>query len=265
MPRLKWCGRLDPTLLKGWRTSYSKGRPSIVLCWKRLVNSSGRNLVFKANDPETDTKIAVKVIPVDEASEDEEARFKRAIGILLELRDPCLVKLVRAGRKKRYCWVAMEWLSAGSLEDRLQRYGINGCLDWKDAWRVASCISQSLYVLERAKIVHRNIKPTNILFNEAKNVFVLSDLVVAKANSSEAKHLVTRNVFLPSQLAYTAPERLLGSETNDLNLQSDIYSLGAVLTQMLTGEPPYGYGDLRDLLPRLKESVAVCKGRGRSA
>ena len=220
---------------------------------KKLVNSSGRNLVFMAEDTEIEITVAIKVLPTDETSEEDEARFKRAMGILQEVRDPCLVKLLRAGRKRNYCWVAMEWLNGGSLEDRIQKYGINGCLEWKDAWRVAHCIAQSLYVLEREGIVHRNLKPTNILFNDSKNVFVLSDLVVAKAEDTSNSKLVTRQVFLPSDLAYTAPERLLGNEANAATLQSDIYSLGAVLTKLLTGEPPYGHGDLRDMLPRLKE------------
>ena len=220
---------------------------------KRLVNHAGRNLVFMAEDTENETTVAIKVLPTDEASEEDEARFKRAMGILQEVRDPCLVKLLRAGRKSSYCWVAMEWLPGGSLEDRIQKYGINGCLEWKDAWRVAHCISQSLYVLEREGIVHRNIKPTNILVNDSKNMFVLSDLVVAKAEDSSNSKMVTRQVFLPSDLAYTAPERLLGSDVNAATLQSDIYSLGAVLTKLLTGEPPYGHGELRDILPRLKE------------
>ncbi len=220
---------------------------------KRVVNSSGRNLVFMAEDPENESTVAIKVLPSDETTEEDEARFKRAMGILQEVRDPCLVKLLRAGRKSSYCWVAMEWLPGGSLDDRVQKYGINGCLEWKDAWRAAHCISQSLYVLEREGIVHRNIKPTNILVNDARNIFVLSDLVVAKAEDSSSSKLVTRQVFLPSDLAYTAPERLLGNEVNAATLQSDIYSLGAVLTKLLTGEPPYGHGELRDLLPRLKE------------
>ncbi|MDX1928934.1 MAG: FHA domain-containing serine/threonine-protein kinase [Pirellulaceae bacterium] len=220
---------------------------------KRLVNDTGRNLVFMAEDTENEMMVAIKVLPTDEASEEDEARFKRAIGILQEVRDPCLIKLFRAGRKRTYCWVAMEWMPGGSLDDRIQKYGINGCLEWKDAWRVAHCISQSLYVLEREGIVHRNIKPTNILFNDSKNVFLLSDLVVAKAEDTSNSKLVTRQVFLPSDLAYTAPERLLGNEANAATLQSDIYSLGAVLTKLLTGEPPYGHGELRDMLPRLKE------------
>jgi serine/threonine protein kinase len=220
---------------------------------KRLVNSTGRNLVFMAEDTENEMMVAIKVLPTDEASEEDEARFKRAIGILQEVRDPCLIKLFRAGRKRTYCWVAMEWMPGGSLDDRIRKYGINGCLEWKDAWRVAHCISQSLYVLEREGIVHRNIKPTNILFNDSKNVFLLSDLVVAKAEDASNSKLVTRQLFLPSDLAYTAPERLLGNEASAATLQSDIYSLGAVLTKLLTGEPPYGHGELRDMLPRLKE------------
>jgi len=220
---------------------------------KNLINVTGRNLVFRAEDTENGTIVALKILPTDEGTEEDEARFKRAMSILQEVRDPCLVKLIRAGRKSNYCWVAMEWMPGGSLEDRLQKFGINGCLEWKDAWRVAHTIAQSLYVLERQGVVHRNIKPTSILVNDAKNTFVLSDLVVVKAHDTSTSKMVTRQVYLPSDLAFTAPERLLGSEVDACTLQSDIYSLGAVLTKMLSGEPPYGHGELHDLLPKLKE------------
>lgn len=229
---------------------------------QRAINTSGRNLIFKAIDTETETVVAIKVLPTDEGTDEDEARFKRAMGILQELRDPCLVRLFRAGRKSNYCWVAMEWYPDGSLEDRAEKLGINNCLDWKDGWRVANCIAQSLHILEREKVVHRNIKPTSILVNQSKGLYVLSDLVVAKAQNSVQQALVTRQVFLPHDLAYTAPERVLGSQESEYSLQSDIYSLGAVLTKLLTGEPPYGHGELREMLPRLSQKRNVVQRQG---
>ncbi len=221
---------------------------------KHLVNKSGRSLVYRAVDPESDEAVAIKVMPLDtDDGEEDKARFMRAMKMLQELRDPCLVRLLRAGWRKRYCWVAMEWFPAGSIRDRIERFGVNGCLDWKEAWRIASCISQSLHVLERADVVHRNIRTTNILHRGSDNCWVLSDLIVAKTERTTNSPMITQQVFLPDDLAYTAPERLLGSESNSHSLQADIYSLGAVLTEVLTGEPPYGRGKLRDMLPRLNQ------------
>ncbi len=220
---------------------------------KERVNDSGRNLVFRAKDSENETTVAIKVMPTGDGTDEDVARFKRAVAILRDLRDPSLVKLIRAGRKRNYCWVAMEWLPGGSLEDRIQKYGINGCLEWKDAWRVAHAMALSLHTLEREGIVHRNIRPTSILVDESQCSFVLSDLFVANTHDAGTNKLITQQVYLPSDLAFTAPERLLGNEIDAGSLQSDIYSLGAVLTQLLTGEPPYGHGELRDLLPKLKE------------
>lgn len=220
---------------------------------KGRVDGSGRNLVFRAEDTENETTVAIKVMPTGDGGDEDVARFKRAVALLRDLCDPSLVKLIRAGRKRNYCWVAMEWLPGGSLEDRIQKYGINGCLEWKDAWRVAHAMALSLHTLEREGIVHRNIRPTSILVDETRSTFVLSDLFVAKAHDASTHKLITQQVYLPSDLSFTAPERLLGNEIDSCSLQSDIYSLGAVLTQLLTGEPPYGHGELRDLLPKLKE------------
>ncbi|MEZ6136554.1 MAG: FHA domain-containing serine/threonine-protein kinase [Pirellulaceae bacterium] len=219
---------------------------------KKLVNRGGKSLVYRAVDSTSGDEVALKVIPTPSGSEEDKARFMRAMKMLQELRDPYLVKLLRAGRTTNYCWVAMEWLKDGSIADRVERQGIGGCLDWRDAWQIAVCISQSLHILERHGIVHRNIRPTNILHRGANNTWLLSDLVVAKADASSDAS-VTQQFFLPHDVAYTAPERLLGKEDNAHSLQADIYSLGAVLTETLTGEPPYGHGDLLELQSQIRQ------------
>jgi serine/threonine protein kinase len=219
---------------------------------KKLINRSGRSLVYKGIDTSSNETVAIKVIPTATGSDEDEARFMRAMKMLQELKDPYLVKLYRAGRKKTYCWVAMEWLQEGSVADRVEKKGIGGCLDWRDAWQIAMCISQSLHILERNRIVHRNIRPTNILCRSENSTWLLSDLVVAKTEAA-TERLVTQQVFLPTNIAYTAPERLLGHEDNAHSLQADIYSLGAVLTETLIGEPPYGHGDLAQLQSRLRQ------------
>lgn len=222
-----------------------------------LVNEGGRNLVYRSEDPESGRAVAIKVLPTAESTEEDEARFVRAMKMLQEVKAPSLVKLYRAGRRKNFCWIAMEWFSSGSIEDRTQSHGIGGRLDWKDAWRVAYSITQSLEVLERHSIVHRNIRPTNILYRSGDDSWVLSDLVVAKAEDSGKTNMVTQHVYLPSNLAYAAPERLFGNENDSHSLKSDIYSLGAVLTEMLSGSPPYGHGELKDILPRLRNKPQI--------
>lgn len=219
----------------------------------KLMNKSGRSLLYKAIDPDSDDmEVAVKVIPTaGEATEEEEARFMRAMKTLREVRDPYIVKLLRAGRKSNYCWVAMEWLEEGSVADRVQKLGVNNSLEWRDAWRVTQCIAQSLHVLEQAGLVHRSISPSNILYRSNEQTWVLSDLVNAKTEQLSGSQMVTRQFFLPQNLEYTAPERLRGFEANQHSLQADIYSLGAVLTEMLIGEPPYGRGTLPEILSRL--------------
>lgn len=226
-----------------------------------LVNEGGRNMVYRSEDPESGKAIAIKVLPTGESTAEDEARFIRAMKMLREIRDPSLVKLYRAGKRENYCWVTMEWFATGSIADRTLSHGIGGRLDWKDAWRVAYFIARSLEVLERHSISHRNIRPTNILYRESDDSWVLSDLVVAKAEDVSQNNMVTQHVFLPSNLAYTAPERLLGNEASGSPVASDVYSLGAVLTEMLAGEPPYGHGELKDILPRLRSGPQQVKSQ----
>ena len=221
---------------------------------KKLVNSDGPSLLYLATDPDSENcNVAIKVIPTaGEATEEEEARFMRAMKTLREVRDPYIVKLYRAGRRSNYCWIAMEWLE-GSVADRVEKLGVNRTLEWRDVWGVSHCISQSLHVLEKAGLVHRSITLNNILYRGSNQTWVLSDLVNAKAGQLTNSQLVTRQFFLPEKLAYTAPETLRGRESNEHSLQADIYSLGAILTELLTGEPPYGRGSLQDILPRLDQ------------
>lgn len=234
---------------------YLKGKKKVDRFeFEELVNAGGQNLVYRAVEAGSNKKVALKIIPTPVANEEEQARFVRAMKMLQDINDKHLARLYRAGRRERYCWVAMEWFEQGSIADRAKRQGINSCLDWKDVWRVGYCISGSLVALEREGIVHRSIRPTNILFREKDKAWVLSDLVVAKAEDTAASNMVTRHqTFLPADLAYTAPERLLGNEANDGSIQADIYSLGAVLCELLTGTPPFGKGTLLEILPRLKE------------
>jgi serine/threonine protein kinase len=219
---------------------------------EKIINDGGRNLVFTTTDPESKKKRALKIIPTAAAGNEDQERFMRAMKMLQAVRNPSLVKLYKAGRRENFCWVLMEYFPKGSIDDRRDSHGIDGRLDWKDAWRVAYCISKSLEVLESNGISHRYIRPTNILYRESEDSWVLSDLVVAKAEDVSQTSAVTQHVFLPSNLAYTAPERLTG-DSSIAPIVSDIYSLGAVLTEMLAGQPPFGYGQLKDILPRLRE------------
>jgi len=219
----------------------------------KLVNRSGTSLVYQAINEENGKTVAVKVIPVLQASDEDEARFLRALKMLQDMREPFIVRLYRAGRRLGFCWVAMEWFEAGSIAERIRTHGIAGQLSWKDAWRIANCMAQALLVLEREKIVHRNIRPTSILYRSKEDRWVLSDLVVAKALDATGNANVTQRIYLPSNLSYTAPERLMGEELLANSLQADIYSLGAILTEVLIGQPPYGTGSLTDILPRLKQ------------
>ncbi len=220
---------------------------------EELVNATGANLVFRARAAEQGETVAIKVLPCGAADEEEQARFVRAMRTLQAIRDPRLTRLYHAKRLREYCWVAMEWFEAGSLADRLERVGIHNRLDWRDAWRVTRCIAQSLCVLEKNGLVHRNIRPTNIMYRKSDDSWVLSDLIVLKSIAAQEHQDVTRLVFLPSNLAYTAPERLRGDTGDEHSLLSDIYSLGAVLTEILSGEPPFGKGDLRSILARMQQ------------
>ncbi|MCA9191049.1 MAG: protein kinase [Planctomycetales bacterium] len=226
------------------------------------LDEGGQNLVFKAEEIEGNREVAIKIFPDDHSTLEDDERFMRAMKSVQQLNAPEIIRLYRAGKKKDFFWVAMRWCPEGSLRDRVASLGIGGRLDWKDVWGIAVAISKSLVVLQKHGIVHRNVRPSNILRCPKHRCFVLSDLVAAKPASEEQRATVTGEIYLPSDLSYTAPERLLGTEGDIPSAKADIYSLGAVLAELLNGQPPFGRGSLGELLVKMRAGSAQIERHG---
>ena len=197
--------------------------------------------------------MALKVLRPEFAKDEEEIqRFIRAVKTMLPLRHPNLVTLYGAGKTGPHCWIAMEFIEGESLTQVIQRIGVAGMLDWKNAFRVALDIGRALQFAHEQHIVHRNVAPQNILLQKSDKTAKLGDLMLAKAMEGVLAQQVTRPGELVGAVEYMSPERTRG--TQDIDGRSDIYGLGATLYALLTGRPPFEGSTLIEKITRIRQT-----------
>ena len=186
--------------------------------------------VYHARDAELGRDVAVKM-PRLAKSGDRGERFLREARHLARLRHPAIVSIFEAGRTDDTCYLACALLRGGTLRDRLSE----GPMPHRRAAEIVVQVAEALAYAHREGVVHRDVKPSNILFDDEGRPY-LSDFGLAKSDAVEAT--LTADGALLGTPAYMSPEQLAG-ENGRVDARSDIYSLGVVLYELLTGELPY--------------------------
>src|SRR5918998_305198 len=195
------------------------------------LGSGGMADVFLAHDNILDRDVALKVMSTRYASDEEFVeRFKREAQSAAALSHPNIVSIFDRGvSEDGTYYIAMEYLPGGTLKDRIMR---KGALPARTAAAVALQIAEALCVAHERGVIHRDIKPHNILITESGDVKV-TDFGIARAASSST---MTRTGSILGTAHYISPEQAMGEHVGPA---SDLYSLGVVLYEMLTGELPY--------------------------
>jgi serine/threonine-protein kinase len=157
------------------------------------------------------------------------ARVAREARLAREIRDPHLVELVELGEADGTPFLVLEYLPGGSLAERLAE----GPLTGDEMTRLVASVAAGLDALHRAEVVHRDVKPSNILFRDDGSV-ALTDFGLARGT---ALTVLTRRGQVLGTLDYLAPELLRGGEATPA---SDVYALGCVAFECLAGRPPFG-------------------------
>jgi serine/threonine protein kinase len=222
-----------------------------------IIARGQSGMVFRAHDTREGRDVALKVLwPEFSRNEEEMQRFVRAMKTMLPLRHPNLVALYGAGKTADHCWIAMELVDGESLTNVIQRIGTAGMLDWKNALRVAVHVARALAYADEHQIIHRNIKPSNILIQHGDKQTKLGDLMLAKALEGTLAEQITRPGELVGDVAYMSPERTRGS-AGCVDTRSDIYSLGATVYALLTGRPPFDGGSLPETIMKIRQAEPV--------
>lgn len=194
------------------------------------VGGGGMADVYRAHDKLLDRSVAVKVLRA-QFTDDEEfvTRFRREAQAAARLSHPNIVNIYDVGRDEDSYYIVMEYISGETLKDRIVR---EGPLPVETAVRVALEIGEALEHAHQNNIVHCDIKPHNILMTRSGRVKV-TDFGIARAVTSAT---MTQTGTIIGSVHYFSPEQAKGAP---VSAKSDIYSLGAVMYEMLTGTVPF--------------------------
>ena len=199
---------------------------------EREIGRGGMATVYLAHDVRHDRAVAMKVLDPEVSAALGGERFVREVKLLARLQHPHILPLYDSGGAGGLLYYVMPYIAGDSLRARLAR---ERTLPLDDAMRLTSEVAGALDYAHRQGVVHRDVKPENILIQDGHAV--VADFGVARAISAAADPALTGTGFSVGTPAYMSPEQALG--TRDLDGRSDIYSLGCVLYEMLAGEPPF--------------------------
>jgi hypothetical protein len=205
----------------------------------RVIGRGGMGAVYEALD-DAHGRVAVKVLPQALSSDASfVSRFHREAKVLAGLSHPHIVEVLDRGQDGDRFWFAMEYVRGESLRRPLER----GPMPWREASRVASEVLSALSYAHGRGVVHRDLKPENVLLSADGRVrlvdFGLSRIVRGEA-AVETARLTRTNVILGTY-EYMAPEQRTGSA--DVDERADLYAVGVILYEMLTGALPIGRFD----------------------
>jgi serine/threonine-protein kinase len=195
------------------------------------LGRGGMATVYKARDPLFEREVAIKVLP-PELSRDAQfrSRFIREARTIAALEHPSIVPVYDYGESYDQPYLVMRYMTGGSLTDLLHQ----GPLSLTQTSKILQRISLALDAAHQKGIIHRDLKPGNILFDQYGEAYLADFGIVHLASSSEALTATGSLVGTPS---YMSPEQVHSDK--ELDGRSDIYALGVILFQMLTGDVPY--------------------------
>lgn len=200
----------------------------------RELSKGGMATVYLAVQDRLNRQVALKVIePALEGDENFAERFIKEGRLALQLKHPNIIALYDFNSHGPYYYFSMEFLSGGTLSEQIETGLTN-----ERALVIIQLIAEALAYAHQFGIIHRDIKPKNILFRQ-DGTPILSDFGIAKMMDADATQLTETGIIMGSP-RYMSPEQVSGKM---LDTRSDLYSLGIVLYEMLTQQTPYYSGD----------------------
>ncbi|MEI2608011.1 MAG: serine/threonine-protein kinase [Candidatus Promineifilaceae bacterium] len=197
------------------------------------LGQGGMATVYRAYDPRFRREVALKILPSAFLNDPAfHVRFEREAQSIAALEHPAIVPVYDFGEADGQPYLVMRLMTGGSLADRLEKT----TLSLAEITRIFSRLAPALDAAHRHGIIHRDLKPANILFDQYDEPY-LADFGIAKwASEGDATKALTGTGATVGTPAYMSPEQVQGQ---DLDGRSDVYALGVILFEMLTGKRPY--------------------------
>ena len=200
--------------------------------FEREIGAGGMATVYLAHDLRHHRDVAVKVLRPELSAIIGAERFLVEIQTTANLQHPHILPLFDSGDADGFLFYVMPFVQGESLRDRLRR---EKQLPVPDAVRIASEVASALDYAHRHDVVHRDIKPENILLHDGRAL--VADFGIALAASKASGTRMTETGMSLGTPFYMSPEQAMGER--EITARSDVYGLGAVLYEMLTGDPPF--------------------------
>jgi len=196
------------------------------------VGAGGMATVYVAHDEKHDRKVALKVLRPELAAVIGAERFLNEIKVTANLQHPHILPLHDSGEAESFLYYVMPFVEGDTLRDKLDREKQLGI---DDAVEITRGVASALDYAHRQGVIHRDIKPENILIHDGQPL--VADFGIALAVSAAGGSRLTETGLSIGTPHYMSPEQAMGDR--ELDARSDVYSLGAMLYEMLAGDPPY--------------------------
>jgi eukaryotic-like serine/threonine-protein kinase len=225
------------------------------------LGAGGMGAVYRAERQSDGGVVALKILPRSKATDEEFlTRFEQEARAAFELSHPNIVRALDMGQADGYHYIAMEYVEGRDLFSVLEE---RGKLTVPEALKIAAQMAEALEHAHEARLVHRDIKPDNILIDKS-GMAKLTDLgLVMEEAPAGGKPRITKRGLAMGTPFYFSPEQARGEA--DIDIRSDIYALGATLYEMVTGKPPFeGENSAQVMLQHIQDQVISPKEIDRS-
>jgi serine/threonine-protein kinase len=213
---------------------------------ERLIGEGGMGAVFLAERSDLETRVAIKVLRDGWLSPERRQRFASEQRTLAQLNHPAIARLYDAGTLPDGTpWIVMEYVEGVPLT----RYGATQCKTISSLLAIYRAVCEAVLHAHQHAIVHRDLKPSNILVTADGRVKLLDFGIAKQLDDRATGGDRTRTGLWPMTPAYAAPEQVRGGA---VGVYTDVYSLGVILFELLTGRPPF---DLSDRTPGEMERI----------
>ena len=222
---------------------------------EEAIGVGGMGAVFRALDTKLDRQVALKLLPPDQAADPEVvARFYQEGRSAARLDHENIARVYSIGQDGAFHYIAFEFIEGETVRQRTETAGP---LPVNEAVHIALEIAQALVHASDRGVVHRDIKPSNIIITPSGRA-KLVDMGLARRFERGGDHGLTQSGMTLGTFDYISPEQ--ARDPRDVDVRSDLYSLGCTMFQMLTGRPPFPGGTvLQKLIQHQEEPPPTCE------